>query len=151
MSAATRKWLVGALALALAGCGTDAGTGRPLLQRTFSQAFVRAYEAERRMVSGRGEVDAHPGVFDPDDLVLRARTRCRRRGPAPPADQPQRLWTCRVSYRDRYGRSGAPVYRVAVDEIGCFTATSRDFPPRVPERILRRLANNPLAAIRSCP
>ncbi|MFL5821549.1 MAG: glycosyltransferase 87 family protein [Solirubrobacteraceae bacterium] len=109
------------------------------LHEPLARAFERAWEAERRMKTGR---DFRP--------VRRSSSRCRALEPDPGPRRDQR-WSCRVSYLTRAGARGRASYLVALDPRACFTATSRDHPAQVFERVLARPAANPLAHFRSCP
>jgi hypothetical protein len=117
------------------GCpGTGHATVPLVLGPALARSFKLAYQAERRMVTGR--LDPRP--------VRYAKVRCRAASDS--------RWTCAVKYflRGRRERHRA-VYAVAVDRRACFAATSSGFPSRRPERLLRRAAVNPLARIHSCP
>ena len=116
------------------------GRGPPrtpvVLDDALARAFKLSYQAELRMVSGR--LSRRP--------VRYARVRCR---PVPASSS---RWNCSIKYflRARRERHRA-VYAVAVDARGCFAATSRTFPARLPEHVLGRPAVNPLSRIDSCP
>jgi hypothetical protein len=129
------------LAVVLGGCDADRPrTSKFLLDRETAEAFGRAYDAARRMTTGRPQIE----------LIWRARSRCADLAPAPTDDRDW-LWWCRISYAEYAPVSGRASYLVRVDTRGCFTATSGDFPPRAFERVLRRTSPYPLARFTACP
>lgn len=135
------------LALAfLAGCAASAPRASVVqLDQDANRAFKRAYDAERRMTTGRAD----------EDLIRQAWASCRPLEARPPDDRRWR-WTCRIAYLARSpvawtADRGEASYVVSVDPRGCFSATSTDYPQRVYERILRRPSSNPLARFVSCP
>jgi hypothetical protein len=118
------------------GCpGVGRRTVPALLQHALARGFKRAYQAERRVLIGRlGRPPVRRAV----------RVQCRSRSKA--------FWTCHVRYVLRGRRDFRyATYSVVVDPRGCFVATSRNFPARLPELVLHRSASNPLARIGSCP
>ncbi len=130
---------VACLGAGLAGCpGVDPPTTPARLEHALARAFKRSERAERRMLSGA------PGSGRTRRGVRYSRVRCRSASPS--------RWTCRVKYFLRPARQRhRAAYALAVDERGCFVATSRSFPARLPERVLAAPATNPLARIASCP
>jgi hypothetical protein len=139
--------LAAALALvALAGCAASAPRASVVqLDQDAIRAFRRAYDAERRMTTGRAD----------DELIRQGWATCRPLE-REPAGQRAWRWRCQVGYvasaptpwaADR----GEASYLVRVDRRGCFSATSTDYPRLVDERILGRLSPNPLAHFVSCP
>ena len=133
-----------ALAVLPAGCGKryDIRIGELTLERAMSRAFKRDYAAFQRMTTGRAD----------SAIVRHADVSCRPRTEQPDDDSTPWRWRCRVRWYLRDGaRPAIATYGVRVDERGCFQARSGAFPDRVPERVLRREAPNPLVYIRSCP
>jgi hypothetical protein len=145
----TRRWLaisvVFVLALAPAGCGErqNLRTGRVTLQRAMTKAFKRAFAANHRLRTGKAD----------RGIARSVRSRCKRQGPQPKSAGTPWHWTCQVLWRirDRGPRFDVATYGVRVDRLGCFTARSGNFPPRVPDRLLGGTARNPLVSLRSCP
>jgi hypothetical protein len=138
--------IVVVLAVVAAGCGQryDQRTGRRTLDRAITRAFKRAYAASYRAVHAR----PYKGV------ILRTAAQCRPDGSQPKSTAKPWNWTCRL----RYYRSGIrerSVYRVAVDQRGCFVAHPArpdQFPATLREKVLGgRVTPNPLLRIRSCP
>ncbi|HEX2397038.1 MAG TPA: hypothetical protein VHI73_02740 [Solirubrobacteraceae bacterium] len=131
---------------ALAGCAGSAPRASVVqLDQDATRAFRRAYDAERRMTTGRAD----------EQLISQVWASCRPLEREPPADRRWR-WSCQVGYlalapiawmADR----GQATYLVRVDRRGCFSASSTDYPQRVYELILRRRSPNPLARFVSCP
>ena len=133
--------LVCLAAALLGGCETDhPRTSKFLLDRETGMAFARAYDAARRMTTGRPQTE----------LIWRARSRCADLGPEP-SDDRDWLWWCRISYAEYAPVSGRASYLVRVDARGCFSATSGDYPARAFERILGRDSPYPLARFTACP
>ncbi|MDX6670123.1 MAG: hypothetical protein QOI91_486 [Solirubrobacteraceae bacterium] len=133
------------LALGAAGCGDrqNLRTGRVTLQRAMTKAFKRAFAAEHRLRTGKAD----------RGIALGVRSRCKRQGRQPKSEATPWRWTCQVLWRTR-GRGprfDVVTYGVRVDRLGCFTARSGDFPPRVRDRLLGGTARNPLVSVRSCP
>ena len=141
-----RALLLVLLALAgfAAGCGQryEIRTGKATLERAFSRAFKRNYAAAFRMTTGRA-----------NRLVLRhADVRCRPRERQPENESTPWHWNCRVRfYQRRSPRAQIATYGLRVSALGCFEARTAAFPDRLPERVLDRLAPDPLVYIRSCP
>jgi hypothetical protein len=117
------------------GCaGRGPATTPVLLDHALARAFKRAHQAERRLVIGR--LGRRP--------VRYARVRCH------PVSGSR--WSCSIKYFLRArGERHRAVYAVLVDPRGCFAATSRTFPARLPEHVLHHPAVDPLARIDSCP
>jgi hypothetical protein len=133
------------LALAWAGCGERQSlrTGRVTLSRTVTKAFKRAFAAEHRLRTGKAD----------RGIALGVRSRCKRHGRQPKSGATAWRWTCQVLWRTR-GRGprfDVASYGVRVDRLGCFTAHSGNFPPRVADHLLGGTARNPLISLRSCP
>jgi len=135
------------LALApIAGCAGSASRASAVqLDQDATRAFKRAYDAERRMTTGRAD----------EELIRQAWASCRPLEREPRADRRWR-WTCEVAYVARSpiawtADRGRASYVVSVDRRGCFSARSADYPGRVYEPILRRHSPNPLARFVSCP
>jgi hypothetical protein len=134
------------LLVALAGCAAGAPRASVAqLDQDAVRAFKRAYDAERRMTTGRAD----------EELIRQGWAMCRPLEREPPPGRAWR-WRCQVGYvasaptawaADR----GQASYLVRVDRRGCFSATSTDYPRRVYERILRRRSADPLAHFVSCP
>ena len=130
----------------LAGCAGSAPRASMVqLDQDTTRAFKRAYDAERRMTTGRAD----------EQLISQAWASCRPLERQPPADRLWR-WRCQIGYVGRAPTAwaadrGQASYLVRVDRRGCFSASSADYPQRVYERILRRRSPNPLAQFVSCP
>lgn len=145
MTAADRP---AALAAAIAVCAVlgagcerdDLRTSQRLLSRETGLAFERAYQARHKMGTG---------VFD-EEILTAVSSRCHKLEVNPRGELSWH-WQCWISYRARDGSAGQAVYQVSVDPRGCFTATSRAYPPLAWERVLRRRSPNPLARFHSCP
>jgi hypothetical protein len=132
------------LLVGLAGCGQryEIRTGRATLERAFSRAFKRDYAAAVRMSTGHA-----------NRLVLRhADVRCRARQRPPEEESRPWHWFCRVRYYRRHSAdAGIATYGLRVSALGCFEGRTGAYPDRLPERVLDRMAPNPLVYIRSCP
>ena len=143
IAAAVTAWL--ALA-GLAGCAATAPRASVAqLDQDAAWAFKRAYDAERRMTTGRAD----------EELIGQAWASCRPLEREPSGGRAWR-WRCQVAYVARSPTAwtadrGRVSYVVSVDPRGCFSASSSDYPERVYERILRRPSPNPLAHFVSCP
>ena len=147
MSVRRAAALAAALALAtLPGCAASAPRASVVqLDQDAIRAFKRAYDAERRMTTGRAD----------DELIRQGWATCRPLEREPPPERAWR-WTCQVGYVATAATAwaadrGQASYLVLVDRRGCFSAISTDYPRRVYERILRRRSPNPLAHFVSCP
>lgn len=127
------------------GCRRDdLRTSKMLLSRESGLAFERAFQTRHRMATGR---------FD-EHVLERVASRCTKLEVNPRGERPWH-WRCVVSYLPRpdagAGPAGRAAYSVVVDPRGCFTATSRQFPARAWDSVLRRPGPNPLRRFRSCP